>query len=89
MMTEFKQEPNEREFTLALDFITFLFKKYGDFLICVTGPEMGKVKKSPEKLMDWLQQEYLKGNYNQIDYGVWFALDESLIPKAYIPEAYH
>ena len=80
--------PPKAEFARALEFIAYLFKKYGKYLKCSTGAGAHPVNKSPEDLITWLQEQYDAGKYTDIHYGIWFELDKKVIPKEYIPEGY-
>ena len=54
-----------------LKLITYLHKKYSNYLVCLKGPDIKPINKHPKKLVKWLQKEYDKGKYHlNIDYGV-------------------
>ena len=80
--------PTASEFTHSLEFIAYLFKKYGKHLKCSTGAGAHPVNKSPGDLIAWLQEQYDAGKYTDIHYGIWFELDREVIPEKYIPEEY-
>lgn len=81
-----RSRPTEEEFIRALDFIVYLFEKYGEHLKCLEGPDMHQRIEPLEELIDWLKEQFDAGKYTEIHYGIWFALDTEVIPPAYIPD---
>ena len=80
------RRPTEEEFVRALDFIAYLFKKYGEHLKCLEGPDMHQRIEPLEELIAWLKEQFDAGKYTEIHYGIWFELDEEVIPPEYIPD---
>lgn len=68
--------PTERDYLKALEFIKYLMHKYEDRLKCLEGPEFQKVNMTNEALIEWLKEMWYAGKYKEIDYGVWFDLEE-------------
>jgi hypothetical protein len=80
------RRPTEEEFVRALDFIAYLFEKYGEHLKCSTGAGAHPIDKAPKELIDWLKKQFDSGKYTEIHYGIWFSLDTEVIPPEYIPD---
>ena len=80
-----RDTPNEKEFGLIIKFIMFLFNKYGNLLTYSSGPG-NPINKNIHELVKYLELEYNKGNYYDLSYSIWFDLDESVIPKEYLPK---
>ena len=81
--------PPKEEFVRALDFIAYLFEKYGEHLKCSTGAGAHPIDKAPEELIDWLKEQFDAGKYTEIHYGIWFELAMEVIPPEYIPDEVH
>jgi len=81
-----RSRPTRKEFVRSLNFIVYLFKKYGKHLKCLEGPDMHQRTEPLEELADWLQDQFDAGKYTEIHYGIWFELDREVIPKEYIPK---
>ena len=63
-----------------------MYKKYGNNFHYTLGPGE-PINKSFDKFIKWLTEMYDTGKYREIHHGVWFHLDESVIPKEYLPRA--
>jgi hypothetical protein len=73
----FYRHPTEKDYLNALEFIKYLMHKYKDRLKCLEGYEMEPVNMTNEAFIDWLKEMWYAGKYYQdIDYGVWFDLEE-------------
>lgn len=81
-----RSHPTSVEFIRSLEFIAYLFKKYGKHLRCLEGPDMHQRTEPLEELIYWLKDQYDAGKYTEIHYGIWFELDREVIPEEYIPE---
>jgi hypothetical protein len=77
--------PSKKQFLRTLAFIAYLFKKYGKHLSYSIGAGGRPIDKTPAELLAWLKQQWETGKYKDIDYGVWFELEESVIPLHYMP----
>ena len=84
-----RSRPTEEEFIRALDFIAYLFEKYGEHLKCLEGPDMHQRIEPLEELIDWLKEQFDAGKYTEIHYGIWFELAMEVIPPEYIPDEVH
>jgi hypothetical protein len=76
--------PPKKQFLRTLAFIEYLVEKYGKYLSYSIGSAY-PIDKTPAELLAWLKQQWETGKYEAIDYGVWFELDESVIPLEYKP----
>jgi hypothetical protein len=65
-----KEYPSENEFMNSLDFISYFIDKHN--LRCLVGSEMKPLEKSTSELINWLKEEWTEGNFDNINYGVWF-----------------
>jgi len=68
--------PTDEDYLKALEFIKYLMNKYKDRLKCLEGPEFQKINMTNEAFIGWLKEMWYAGKYKEIDYGVWFDLDE-------------
>jgi hypothetical protein len=74
--------PSKKQFLRTLAFIAYLLEKYGKHLSYSIGAEC-PIDQTPAELLAWLKQQWETGKYDEIDYGVWFELEESVIPLEY------
>jgi hypothetical protein len=81
---ELRGTPSKKQFLRTLAFIAYLFKKYGKHLSYSIGAEC-PIDQTPAELLAWLKQQWETGKYEDIYYGVWFELEESVIPLHYRP----
>ena len=83
IMRKWRYYPTARQFQKVLAFIIYLHRKYGKHLRYTIGTER-PIDKNFYEFLAWLQDEYNEGRYKlNIDWGVWFDLDEEVIPKQY------
>ena len=71
-----KYHPTERDYLKALKFIKYLMNKYKERLKCLEGPEPHQLNMTAEELTNWLKEMWYAGKYKEIDFGVWFDLEE-------------
>ena len=78
-----RSDPTVEDFNLAIDFITFLHHKYKKGFHYTFGAGGRPINKTFDELITWLRKEFVKGNYRDTQYAVWFDIDEEMIPTEY------
>ena len=73
--------PDESEFLLTLDFLTYLVRRHS--IKFLYGPDMAELSKTIDELNEWLKKKWNEGKYDEIDYALWFDMDEQDIPSEY------
>ncbi len=68
-----------------IEFISHLYNQYHNSFHYTLGPGE-PINKNFDDFIKWLKEIYDAGKYKEIDYGIWFDLDEKVIPKEYIPK---
>ena len=68
----FSDNPKTREFIKTLEVLDILLTK--NSVYCLEGPKMILTKKSKNELLHHLEQEYLNGRYEEINYAFWFGI---------------
>lgn len=66
----FNRPPTENEFLAALSYLNCLIEKYN--LKVLEGEEMRISEKKTNELISWLKQKWYLGQYDEINYSVWF-----------------
>jgi hypothetical protein len=66
----FYHRPTEDEFLTALTYLIRLIEKH--HLKVIEGPEMKVTEKKIEDLLDWIKQKWYLGQFDDINYGIWF-----------------
>jgi len=75
--------PTKENFNLMLSFIKYLFSKYGNNFHYTLGPGE-TIDKNFDEFVKWIKNMYDEGKYKEINYGIWFDLDEKVLPEEYI-----
>ena len=66
----FDHPPSEDDFINTLKFLSHVLDAYN--VRCLKGPEMKEINKTTQEIIDFLTKKWYSGQYNQIDYGIWF-----------------
>lgn len=66
----FSHLPTEDEFLTALLYLKCMIKKYN--LKVLEGSEMRISEKKINELINWLKQKWYLGQYEDINYSIWF-----------------
>lgn len=66
----FNNPPTEDEFLTSLSYLKCLIEKHN--LKVLEGSEMKISEKKLGELIDWLKQKWDLGQYDDINYGIWF-----------------
>ena len=77
-----KVKPTRNEFILALNFLEYLVRRYP--IKFLGGPEMVRIHKPITEFRKWLLKKWDAGRYSDINFGVWFYMDEQDIPPEYL-----
>lgn len=70
MFSGFDRTPSEEDFKNTLEFLEYAIIKHN--IIYLEGPRLTEITMSIEDFLNWLRSKWYLGQYNQIDYGVWF-----------------
>ena len=73
--------PNKSEFSSVLDFLLFLTRAYP--IKVLQGVNMLRVNEPTEKIITWLRTQFEEGKYDDINFSIWFDMDEQDIPSEY------
>jgi hypothetical protein len=65
-----KDEPDKSEFATVLKAVDELLTSRN--VVCLIGKDMVLFSRPTSELLDYLRTEFDKGNYQDINYGVWF-----------------
>lgn len=68
----FDKPPTEEQFLVALEFLGYMIGKYG--VLAQEGPGGPLLTQPTAELLQWLKTMWYKGKYDEINYGIWFAL---------------
>jgi hypothetical protein len=71
-----EREPDKTEFSTVLEAVNELLTNRN--VICLIGKDMVLYSKPTSELLDYLRTEFAKGNYQGINYGVWFDTRQKL-----------